>query len=163
MGGKKKWAKGRVREKINNLVVLDQKLHDRLFKEIPKVRDCARACGCCSDWDGVVWRYAVNRYCIAWLIHVGVSLALVVVNFVLQLKVVTINTMTEKLKVNGSLARACIRELVSLGHLKPVFTNNRISVWTRTVEPAPKAEGDEPKKGKKGKKSKKKKGGDDAE
>ena len=25
MGGKKKWAKGRVREKINNLVVLDQK------------------------------------------------------------------------------------------------------------------------------------------
>ena len=115
MGGKKKWAKGRVREKINNLVVLDQKLHDRLFKEIPK------------------------------------------------LKVVTINTMTEKLKVNGSLARACIRELVSLGHLKPVFTNNRISVWTRTVEPAPKAEGDEPKKGKKGKKSKKKKGGDDAE
>jgi len=40
MAGKKKWAKGRVREKIQNLVVLDQKLHDRVFKEIPKV--CSR-------------------------------------------------------------------------------------------------------------------------
>lgn len=54
---------------------------------------------------------------------------------VLQLKVVTINTLTEKLKVNGSLARACIKELVKTGHLKPVSINNRISIWTRTVEP----------------------------
>ena len=44
MAGKKKWAKGKVREKINNLVVLDQKLHDRLYKEVPKVCLCSWCC-----------------------------------------------------------------------------------------------------------------------
>ena len=37
MGGKKKWAKGKVREKINNLVVLDAKAHGAIVKEVPKV------------------------------------------------------------------------------------------------------------------------------
>ena len=75
-----------------------------------------------------------------------------------QLKVVTITVLTEKLKVNGSLARAIVKELVTLGHLKPVSINNRISVWTRTVEPEVKAveevDGKKKKKGR-GKKSKK--------
>jgi hypothetical protein len=36
-GGKKKWSKGRVREKIAAAVVFDKKTHDRLLKEVPKV------------------------------------------------------------------------------------------------------------------------------
>jgi hypothetical protein len=54
---------------------------------------------------------------------------------VLQLKVVTVATLTEKLKVNGSVARACIKELLHQGLIKPVFVNNRISVYTRSAEP----------------------------
>jgi ribosomal protein S25 len=41
MAGKKKWAKGRVREKITNLVVLDPKTAEKVLKDIPKVR-CVR-------------------------------------------------------------------------------------------------------------------------
>ena len=107
MAGKKKWAKGKVREKINNLVVLDQKLHDKIMKEVPKM------------------------------------------------KVVTIFALTERLKINGSLARAVIAELVKRGEIAPVSINNRISVYTRTKEPEPKKEDDSKKaKKKKGKKKK---------
>jgi hypothetical protein len=40
-GGKakrKKWSKGKVREKIANLVQFDQKTFDRMQNEVPKVR-----------------------------------------------------------------------------------------------------------------------------
>ena len=39
-GGKakrKKWSKGKVREKIANLVQFDQKTYDRMMVEVPKV------------------------------------------------------------------------------------------------------------------------------
>ena len=62
---------------------------------------------------------------------------------------VTIAILTEKFKVNGSLARAIVIEMVALGHLAPVSTNNRISVWTRTVEPEVKVEKEDTKKKKK--------------
>ena len=71
------------------------------------------------------------------------------------MKIVTISALTEKLKVNGSVARAIIKEMVSAGHLAAVSTNNRISVYTRTVEPEIKVEEPTTKKGKKGKKKKK--------
>lgn len=40
-GGKskrKKWSKNKVREKLQNNVLLDQKLYDRTFTEIPKLK-----------------------------------------------------------------------------------------------------------------------------
>jgi ribosomal protein S25 len=45
MAGKKKWAKGRVREKITNLVVLDPKTAEKVLKDIPKVRSFAAGVG----------------------------------------------------------------------------------------------------------------------
>ncbi len=71
-------------------------------------------------------------------------------------------TLTEKLKVNGSLARAIIAELVKTGDLLPVSTNNRISVYTRAKEPEAKKEEDpKAKKGGAGKKKKEKKAKDE--
>jgi len=37
-GKKKKWNKGKVREKLANLVLFDQKTFDKLNTELPKVR-----------------------------------------------------------------------------------------------------------------------------
>jgi small subunit ribosomal protein S25e len=35
MAAKKKWSKGRVKDKANNQVVFDKQTYDRLFKEVP--------------------------------------------------------------------------------------------------------------------------------
>ena len=48
-GGKakrKKWSKGKVREKLQNLVQFDQKTLDRLTAEVPKVRLPCSSSGC---------------------------------------------------------------------------------------------------------------------
>merc|ERR1739841_122175 len=60
---KKKWSKGKVREKLNNLVVFDQGTYDRMMKEVA------------------------------------------------TFKLVTPSAISERLKVNGSLARKAIQEL----------------------------------------------------
>ena len=36
--GKKKWSKGKVREKAQNLVLFDQPTYDRLLAEVPKMK-----------------------------------------------------------------------------------------------------------------------------
>lgn len=36
--GKKKWSKGKVREKAAHKVLFDQETYDRLLVEVPKVR-----------------------------------------------------------------------------------------------------------------------------
>ena len=36
-GKKKKWSKGKVKEKLMNLVLIDKATFDKLMKEIPKV------------------------------------------------------------------------------------------------------------------------------
>lgn len=36
--GKKKWSKGKMKEKLQNLVLFDQATHDKLFDQVPKVR-----------------------------------------------------------------------------------------------------------------------------
>eukprot|EP00929_Paragymnodinium_shiwhaense_P120363 TRINITY_DN92295_c0_g1_i1.p1 TRINITY_DN92295_c0_g1~~TRINITY_DN92295_c0_g1_i1.p1 ORF type:complete len:119 (-),score=33.13 TRINITY_DN92295_c0_g1_i1:111-440(-) len=37
-GKRKKWSKGKVREKLNNAVLFDQKTFDRLQAEVPKMK-----------------------------------------------------------------------------------------------------------------------------
>eukprot|EP00940_MAST-03C_sp_MAST-3C-sp2_P001933 g1933.t1 len=37
-GGAKKWSKGKVREKLNAMVMFDKKTHERLHAEIPKMK-----------------------------------------------------------------------------------------------------------------------------
>ena len=38
--GKKKWSKGKNREKVSNKVLYDQETYDRLLAEVPKVHEC---------------------------------------------------------------------------------------------------------------------------
>merc|ERR1719408_192535 len=35
---KKKWSKGKVRDKLNNLVLLDKATRDKLYKEVPSYK-----------------------------------------------------------------------------------------------------------------------------
>merc|ERR1712032_559854 len=35
---KKKWSKGKVRDKLNNLVLFDKATHDKLLKEVPSYK-----------------------------------------------------------------------------------------------------------------------------
>merc|ERR1712161_2602 len=64
---KKKWSKGKVKEKLANLVMFDKPTYDKLLKEIPKA------------------------------------------------KLITPAVVSERLKVNGSIARLAIRHLEEKG------------------------------------------------
>merc|ERR1712064_109883 len=35
---KKKWSKGKVRDKLNNLILFDQATYDKLYKEVPSYK-----------------------------------------------------------------------------------------------------------------------------
>merc|ERR1719393_627913 len=37
-GKKKKWSKGKVRDKLNNLVLFDKATYDKLYKEVPSYK-----------------------------------------------------------------------------------------------------------------------------
>lgn len=62
---KKKWSKGKMKEKVNNLVLFDQATYDKLIAEVPKY------------------------------------------------KMITPSILCDRLRLNGSLARAAIVELLS--------------------------------------------------
>eukprot|EP00656_Telonema_subtile_P017798 TRINITY_DN195_c0_g1_i11.p1 TRINITY_DN195_c0_g1~~TRINITY_DN195_c0_g1_i11.p1 ORF type:complete len:117 (+),score=40.67 TRINITY_DN195_c0_g1_i11:199-549(+) len=82
---KKKWSKGKVREKLNNLVVFDQLTYDRMLAEVK--------------------------------------------NF----KLVTPSAISERLKVNGSLARRAITKLLEAGLIRPIETHSRQQIYTRNT------------------------------
>merc|ERR1711869_27877 len=82
---KKKWSKGKVREKLNNLVTFDQATYDKMMKEAA--------------------------------------------NF----KLVTPSVLSERLKINGSLARRAIQELLNAGSIKCVDKHSNQLIYTRNV------------------------------
>merc|ERR1711981_1423340 len=82
---KKKWSKGKVREKLNNLVVFDQATYDRMMKEVA------------------------------------------------TFKLVTPSAISERLKVNGSLARRAIKELIAAGSIRPLETHSAQLIYTRAT------------------------------
>merc|ERR1711959_180902 len=82
---KKKWSKGKVREKLNNLVVFDQATYDRMMKEVA------------------------------------------------TFKLVTPSAISERLKVNGSLARRAIKELIAAGSIKLVDKHSGQYIYTRAT------------------------------
>merc|ERR1711898_60136 len=82
---KKKWSKGKVREKLNNLVVFDQATYDRMLAEVE--------------------------------------------NF----KLVTPSAISERLKVNGSLARRAITKLLEAGLIRPIEKHSRQAIYTRNT------------------------------
>ena len=56
-----KWSKGKVREKLQNAVMFDQKLYDRLVAEVPKVREKC----CVFAWASLIW----SAFCDICVLH----------------------------------------------------------------------------------------------
>merc|ERR1712176_1252772 len=82
---KKKWSKGKTREKLDNAVMWEKGTLAKLESEVPKY------------------------------------------------KVITISVISERLKVNGSMARAALVHLEQKGAIKPVSMSRGIKVYTRAV------------------------------
>merc|ERR1712139_745884 len=82
---KKKWSKGKVREKLNNMVVFDQNTYDRMMKEVA------------------------------------------------TFKLVSASAISERLKINGSLARRSIQELLKAGTIKLVDKHSAQLIYTRNT------------------------------
>merc|ERR1712167_27738 len=82
---KKKWSKGKVREKVDNLVCFDQGTYDRMMKEVA------------------------------------------------TFKLVTPSAISERLKINGSLARRSIKELLKAGTIKLVDKHSNQYIYTRNT------------------------------
>merc|ERR1712022_29708 len=82
---KKKWSKGKVREKLNNMVCFDQNTYDRMMKEAA------------------------------------------------TFKLVTPSAISERLKINGSLARRSIQELLKAGTIRVVDKHSNQYIYTRNT------------------------------
>merc|ERR1712046_252350 len=82
---KKKWSKGKVRKKLDNMVVFDQQTYDRMLKEVA------------------------------------------------TFKLVTPSAISERLKINGSLARRSIQELLKAGTIKLVDKHSNQYIYTRNT------------------------------
>merc|ERR1719463_958631 len=83
---KKKWSKGKVKEKLQNAVAFDKATYDRMLKEIPKA------------------------------------------------KLITPAVVSERLKVNGSMARQAIRCLEAKGMVESVGDKHHsLLIYTRKI------------------------------
>ncbi|KAL0222160.1 hypothetical protein RCL1_002014 [Eukaryota sp. TZLM3-RCL] len=85
-GARKKWSKGRVRDKINNAVFLTKEARNKLMKEIPSK------------------------------------------------KVITPYVVSDALKVNVTVAKDVLRQLVADGVIRPISTHSTLSIYSRSVE-----------------------------
>merc|ERR1712232_462521 len=85
-GRKKKWSKGKVKEKLMNAVLFDKATYDRMVKEIPKT------------------------------------------------KLITQAVVSERTKINGSLARQAIRHLAGEGKIVRVGDpHHTLLLYTRAI------------------------------
>ncbi|KAI0518252.1 ribosomal protein S25 [Xylaria bambusicola] len=48
-------------------------------------------------------------------------------------RLVTVSTLVDRLKINGSLARKCLKDLEEKGQIKPVVTHSKMKIYTRAV------------------------------
>lgn len=46
-----------------------------------------------------------------------------------KMKIVTVYNLVEQYKINGSLARRAIRELINRGSIKPISLHNQMSIY----------------------------------
>eukprot|EP00617_Octactis_speculum_P024971 CAMPEP_0185743436 /NCGR_PEP_ID=MMETSP1174-20130828/1181_1 /TAXON_ID=35687 /ORGANISM="Dictyocha speculum, Strain CCMP1381" /LENGTH=98 /DNA_ID=CAMNT_0028416131 /DNA_START=108 /DNA_END=404 /DNA_ORIENTATION=+ len=84
-GKKKKWSKGKQREKVANKVLFEEELYTQLQTQVPKM------------------------------------------------KLITPSALVERLKINGSLARAAIKELEADDLIKRVSYSHAQWVYTRAT------------------------------
>merc|ERR1712137_1094511 len=83
-GKKKKWSKGKSKDKVQNQVLMDQATHDKLMSEVPKY------------------------------------------------KLITISILTDRLRLNCSLARRALN-LAEQALIKPVVTHGQQVIYTRAT------------------------------
>ncbi|KAK7756410.1 40S ribosomal protein S25 [Diatrype stigma] len=48
-------------------------------------------------------------------------------------RLVTVATLVDRLKVNGSLARRCLKDLEEKGQIRPIVTHSKMKIYTRAV------------------------------
>jgi len=84
-GKKKKWSKGKSRDKVDNKVLLSKEQYDRLHAEVPKM------------------------------------------------KLITVSSVVEKLKISGGLARRALRDLEAGGKIRSVHLSRAQKIYTRNV------------------------------
>ncbi|KAF8855667.1 ribosomal protein S25 [Acephala macrosclerotiorum] len=82
---KKKWSKGKVKDKAQHAVILDKAISDKLYKDVQSYR------------------------------------------------LITVATLVDRLKINGSLARRCLIDLEEKGQIKKVVGHSKLSIYTRAV------------------------------
>ncbi|KAH7040714.1 ribosomal protein S25 [Microdochium trichocladiopsis] len=85
---KKKWSKGKVKDKAQHAVMLDKTTSEKLYKDVQSYR------------------------------------------------LVTVATLVDRMKINGSLARRCLKDLEEKGQIKPVVTHSKMKIYTRAVTAA---------------------------
>ncbi|KIM96435.1 hypothetical protein OIDMADRAFT_44598 [Oidiodendron maius Zn] len=51
-------------------------------------------------------------------------------------RLVTVATLVDRLKINGSLARRCLADLEEKGQIKKVVGHSKLSIYTRAVAAA---------------------------
>ncbi|KAI9817446.1 MAG: hypothetical protein M1827_001056 [Pycnora praestabilis] len=85
---KKKWSKGKVKDKANHAVILDKSTSDKLYKDVQSYR------------------------------------------------LITVATLVDRLKINGSLARKALNDLEEKGQIKKVVGHHSLSIYTRAVTAA---------------------------
>ncbi|KOS22131.1 40S ribosomal protein S25 [Escovopsis weberi] len=82
---KKKWSKGKTKDKAQHAVILDKTTSEKLYKDVQS------------------WR------------------------------LVTIAILVDRMKINGSLARQCLKDLEEKGIVKPVITHSKMKIYTRAI------------------------------
>nr|ABG22371.1 40S ribosomal protein S25, putative, expressed [Oryza sativa Japonica Group] len=82
---KKKWSKGKQKEKVNNSVLFDKATYDKLLSEVPKYKQ------------------------------------------------ITPSVLSERLRINGSLARQAIKDLESRGAIRVVSVHSSQLIYTRAT------------------------------
>ena len=85
---KKKWSKGKVKDKAQHAVMLEKNTSEKMYKDVQSYR------------------------------------------------LVTVATLVDRLKINGSLARRCLADLEEKGMIKPVVTHSKMKIYTRAVAAA---------------------------
>ena len=84
-GKKKKWSKGKSRDKVDNKVLFSKEQWERFESEVPKM------------------------------------------------KLITVSTVVEKLKINAGLARRALNEMAEEGTIRPVCVTRAQRIYTRNV------------------------------
>merc|ERR1711990_730720 len=84
-GKKKKWSKGKTKEKVNNEVMYTQAAYDKMLVEVPKM------------------------------------------------KMITPSILSDRLRINGSLARATLTHLEAEGLIRPITKHSAQLIYTRAT------------------------------